>query len=71
MEEINKKIKELRIQKGLTLKDLSERTELSISFLSQVERGTTSLAITSLKKIADALNTKMAEFLKKHRIKNM
>lgn len=62
MEEINKKIKELRIQKGLTLKDLSERTELSISFLSQVERGTTSLAITSLKKIADALNKKMAEF---------
>ncbi|MFF2445547.1 helix-turn-helix domain-containing protein [Neobacillus sp. NPDC058068] len=62
MDEIYKKIKDLRLQNGLTLKELSERTELSISFLSQIERGTTSLAITSLKKIADALNTKISEF---------
>ena len=62
MDEISKKIKELRVQKGLTLKELSERTELSISFLSQVERGATSLAITSLKKIADALHTKITDF---------
>ncbi|MFC3885472.1 helix-turn-helix domain-containing protein [Bacillus songklensis] len=62
MDEIYKKIRELRLQKGLTLKELSERTELSISFLSQVERGATSLAITSLKKIADALNIKISEF---------
>ncbi|MGA5691601.1 helix-turn-helix domain-containing protein [Cytobacillus pseudoceanisediminis] len=62
MEEIYKKIKDLRLQKGYTLKELSERTELSISFLSQVERGATSLAITSLKKIADALNVKISEF---------
>ncbi|ALC91463.1 DNA-binding protein [Bacillus sp. FJAT-18017] len=62
MEEIYKKIKDLRQQRGLTLKDMSERTELSISFLSQVERGATSLAITSLKKIADALNVRISEF---------
>jgi transcriptional regulator with XRE-family HTH domain len=62
MDGIYKKIKELRLHNGLTLKELSERTELSISFLSQVERGATSLAITSLKKIADALNIKITEF---------
>jgi transcriptional regulator with XRE-family HTH domain len=62
MDEIYKKIKELRVQRGLTLKDMSERTDLSISFISQVERGATSLAITSLKKIADALNVKITEF---------
>ncbi|MCU1806369.1 XRE family transcriptional regulator [Cytobacillus firmus] len=62
MDEIYKKIKDLRLQNGYTLKELSERTDLSISFLSQVERGTTSLAITSLKKIADALNVKISEF---------
>lgn len=39
MEEIYKKIKDLRLQHGYTLKELSERTDLSISFLSQVERG--------------------------------
>ncbi|WP_040209102.1 helix-turn-helix domain-containing protein [Neobacillus jeddahensis] len=62
MDEIYKKIKEIRLQRGYTLKDLSEKTDLSISFISQVERGATSLAITSLKKIADALNVNITEF---------
>lgn len=47
---VNKKIKDLRIEKSTTLKDLSQETELSVSFLSQIERGSSSLAITSLKK---------------------
>ncbi|MFC7393787.1 helix-turn-helix domain-containing protein [Scopulibacillus cellulosilyticus] len=62
MDDIHKKIKDLRLKKGLTLKDLSERTELSASFLSQVERGTSSLAITSLKKIADAFEVNINYF---------
>lgn len=62
MDDINEKIRDLRIQKELTLKDLSEKTGLSISFLSQVERGTSSLAITSLKKIADALDVPITYF---------
>ncbi|MFV9511348.1 helix-turn-helix domain-containing protein [Tepidibacillus sp. LV47] len=62
MDEIFEKIRSIRIQQNLTLKDLSEKTGLSISFLSQVERGNSSLAITSLKKIADALNTPISEF---------
>ncbi|ABO50086.1 Cupin 2, conserved barrel domain protein [Desulforamulus reducens MI-1] len=62
MEEIFEKVRTLRNQKNMTLKDLSEKTGLSVSFLSQVERGTSSLAITSLKKIADALNVHIASF---------
>ncbi|MFM1655673.1 helix-turn-helix domain-containing protein [Brevibacillus sp. B_LB10_24] len=62
MEEIHKKIKDLRIQNGLTLKDLSERTNLSVSFLSQIERGASSVAITSLKKIADSFGVSMSSF---------
>lgn len=62
MEEIFLKIKQLRFEKGMTLKELSERTDLSVSFLSQIERGTSSLAITSLKKIADAFGVKMIHF---------
>ncbi|MDQ0338750.1 quercetin dioxygenase-like cupin family protein [Caldalkalibacillus uzonensis] len=41
---------------------MSEKTGLSVSFLSQVERGSTSLAITSLKKIADAFNVPITHF---------
>jgi transcriptional regulator with XRE-family HTH domain len=62
MEEIYQKIRDLRKQHDLTLKDLSEKTGLSISFLSQVERGSTSLAITSLKKIADAFEVPITDF---------
>src|SRR5699024_2962553 len=62
MEYISNKIKRLRLEKKMTLKDLSEKTELSVSFLSQIERGSSSLAITSLKKIADAFNVKMSYF---------
>ncbi len=49
--EIAEKIRNLRKEKNLTLKDLSEKTGLSISFLSQVENNSSSLAITSLKKL--------------------
>ncbi|SES13337.1 helix-turn-helix domain-containing protein [Psychrobacillus sp. OK032] len=62
MKEIFEKIKQLRFEQGMTLKELSEKTDLSVSFLSQIERGTSSLAITSLKKIADAFGIKMVHF---------
>lgn len=62
MEDIHKKIKEIRLEQGLTLKDLSEKTNLSVSFLSQIERGASSVAITSLKKIADAFGVTMTFF---------
>ncbi|MFJ8065270.1 helix-turn-helix domain-containing protein [Psychrobacillus sp. NPDC096426] len=52
---IGQKLKELRKERKQTLKDLSEQTGVSISFLSQVERGKSSVTLESLKKIADAL----------------
>ena len=59
---IGEKIKELRSSKKMTLKDLSEMTELSIGFLSQVERGLTALAITSLEKIGRSLEVDLSYF---------
>lgn len=60
--EIAEKIAALRKQKDLTLKELSEKSGLSISFLSQLENGSSSMAITSLKKIADALEVPINYF---------
>jgi transcriptional regulator with XRE-family HTH domain len=70
MEQISKKIKELRMKGGMTLKELSEITGLSVSFLSQIERGSTSLAITSLKSIADAFNVPMSYFFEEYENQN-
>ncbi|MDM5196741.1 XRE family transcriptional regulator [Fictibacillus enclensis] len=69
-EEISKRIKELRLERKLTLKELSEKTGLSISFLSQVERASSSIAITSLKKIADAVEVPISSFFEDYANKN-
>ena len=60
--EIGEKINDLRSSKGMTLKDLSEKVSLSTSFLSQAERGLTSITINTLKKIASALDVEMNFF---------
>ncbi|MDQ0163516.1 helix-turn-helix domain-containing protein [Aeribacillus alveayuensis] len=70
MEELSKRIRELRTEKKITLKELSEKTGLSISFLSQVERASSSLAITSLKKIADALEAPITTFFEDYKNEN-
>ncbi|MCT4663034.1 MAG: XRE family transcriptional regulator [Tissierellales bacterium] len=62
MNGIAEKIKKARQMKGYTLKEMNARTGLSVSFLSQVENGSSSLAITSLKKIADALEVPIKAF---------
>lgn len=48
-------LRKVRKSKKMTLQELSDRSGLSISFLSQVERGLRTLTFTSLNKIADAL----------------
>ena len=46
---IGEKMKSLRKERKLTLKSLAEQTGVSISFLSQVERGKSSVTLESLK----------------------
>ncbi|MFF2754015.1 helix-turn-helix domain-containing protein [Psychrobacillus sp. NPDC058041] len=55
-------LKTLRKERKLTLKNLAELTDVSISFLSQVERGKSSVTLESLKKIADALKVSPTVF---------
>lgn len=57
---IGDNIRRMRKSKGLTLKQLARRTQLSISLLSQIERGESSPSISSLYKIAIALSMKMS-----------
>lgn len=60
--DVGKKIKKLRTNRKLTLKELSEKTNFSIGFLSQLERGLTTIAIDSLEKIADELGVNLEYF---------
>ncbi len=60
--DIGLKLKELRTQNGLTLDELSARSELSKGFLSQLERNLTSPSIVTLQDILEALGTNLSEF---------
>jgi len=55
-------IRARRRRQGLSLRDLSGLTGFSIGFLSLVERGQSSLALTSLYKVAKALDSEVADF---------
>ncbi|MEG0774284.1 XRE family transcriptional regulator [Clostridium sp.] len=56
------KIKELRNSKNITLKQLSEDSGLSVGFLSQLERGLTSIAVDSLENLAKILGVNLSFF---------
>ena len=60
--EIGKKIKDLRIAKGLTQEELADRSELSKGFISQLERNLTSPSIATLMDILQCLGTTVSEF---------
>ncbi len=56
-------IKRIRIANELTLQSLAQKTELSISYLSLLERGLTSSTISNLQKICQALRITMSGLL--------
>ncbi|NLL77484.1 MAG: cupin domain-containing protein [Clostridiales bacterium] len=60
--EIGNKLKELRIQIGLTQEELAARCELSKGFISQLERDLTSPSIATLRDILQCLGTDLQEF---------
>ena len=60
--DIGKKIKELRVAKGLTQEELADRSELSKGFISQVERNLTSPSIATLTDILQCLGFTIGEF---------
>ncbi len=54
-------IRNLRKEKDLTLKQMARRTGLSVSLLSQIERAESSASISSLYKIALALESRIQD----------
>jgi transcriptional regulator with XRE-family HTH domain len=59
---IGKKLKTLRENQKLSLRDLGDKVGLSASFLSQLELGQVSPSIASLENIANALNAHITYF---------
>lgn len=60
---VGEKLKKKRQQKGMTLKDLSQEVNLSIGYLSQLERGISSIPVNRLSNIATALGVELSYFV--------
>jgi DNA-binding NtrC family response regulator len=58
---IGRIIREQRKARGLTLKQMARRTNLSVSLLSQIERAESSASVSSLFKVATALDVPITE----------
>ena len=63
MSDLGDKIKSERLNKNLKQKELAVRAGISISYMSDIERGRTNPSVQTLKKISDALNIKASELI--------
>ncbi|OAI54814.1 hypothetical protein AYO44_03050 [Planctomycetaceae bacterium SCGC AG-212-F19] len=64
MEELNlaPRLHALRQERRLTLRELSRRTGIAVSFLSALERGQNNVSVAKLKILLDALGTNLGAF---------
>ena len=58
--QLGRKIRDLRLRRGLTVQQLAEATGLSKGFVSQVENGRTSPSLATLADLAKSLATSVA-----------
>src|SRR6476660_151329 len=58
---IGRQIRDLRKSRGLTLKQMARRTNLSVTLLSQIERAESSASVSSLFKVATALDVRLTD----------
>lgn len=64
---IGERIKSLRNERNMTLVELSQKTNLSPSYLSQLERDKTTPSISSLVEIANALGVNVRYFFEEEK----
>lgn len=63
LQRLGDRVRERRLARNLTQEQLGEQSDLHRTFIGSVERGERNVAILSLRKIARALRTELAELL--------
>lgn len=64
---LGEKIKEIRLSKGMTIKDVTDKAKITRSLLSQIENNKANPSINSLMAIAQAINVPIASFFDEDR----
>ncbi len=57
------RVRTIRERKGLSQRALAEKAEMSITFLSNVELGKVDPSVSTLRRLAKALNVKIAHLI--------
>lgn len=68
---LGRRIRSLRLKRGLTLADLAKRTGYTPSFISQVEKDITKPSIASVQKIARTLGASVSTFFDENHRKRL
>ena len=63
LKRLGKRVRELRVEKGLSQEGLALAAGLDRSYVGGVERGQRNIAVLNLKKIAHALGVKPSQLL--------
>ena len=61
---VGQRVRSLREDQGISLRELAQRSSVSAPMLSQVERGTTSPTLAVAEKIADGLGLTLSQLLR-------
>ena len=61
-QEVGRRLRERRTAAGLTLKQVANRSGLSVSLISQIELGKSAASMSTLHKLATALQVRMNYF---------
>lgn len=60
---VGERVREVRQKKGLSLEDISQRTDIEVGYLQEIEQGAVSPPLGVLIKLAKALEMKMGYFI--------
>lgn len=67
-EELGRRLRLVRFERGLTLKEVAARCGMSATHISEVERGKTSPTIGALQRISKALGERPSQFVREERL---
>ena len=62
-ENVRKKIRQLRVEKGLSQEKLAFLADVHRAYIGQIERGEKKIGLTNLEKIANALEVNIKDLL--------
>lgn len=69
-EKFGYRVKEIRLEIGISQEELSFRSDLHRTYISSIELGKRNVSLVNIEKLAKALNSEIVDFFTLDKIKN-